>query len=602
MSFSLFNTDSASSQLDAIHRSQAVIEFDMTGKILTANPIFLAATGYQLNEICGRQHAIFLRKEQVEAPSYTQFWNALRSGEPMQGEFLRYRKDGEALWLQAVYTPILGRDRKPTKVVKFATDITAQKSEVANAAAQIAAIRKAQAVIEFELDGTIIDANDNFLQALGYGLAEIKGKHHSMFVRDEDSRSPEYKAFWDNLRSGRYSEGQYLRIGKNGRQIWIQATYNPLLDANGRPFKVVKFASDITETRLAQEALQLTVTETQSVVAAAKQRNLNPRIDLSGKAGDLKNLCEGVNALIETLCDVVTTTAEISGTLASGSSAISRDSHNLSQRTEEQASSLEETAATTEELAASVKQSAARAKEATMLGEQANAVANRGGEIVSDATAAMERIERASSNIAEIINVIDTIAFQTNLLALNAAVEAARAGDAGRGFAVVASEVRALAQRSSDSANDIKKLITDSAQQVDAGVKLVQEAGGALSEIVESSSRVSMALADISIAAQEQANGIEEVAKVVAHLDEMTQQNATMVEQSNAVAGTLQESAQRLQGLVTSFELPAGRLATPPAPRPVEAELRPAPNVPVRLQRRVLRAMNGGAHDEWAEF
>lgn len=366
----------------------------------------------------------------------------------------------------------------------------------------------------------------------------------------------------------------------------------------------MKFASDITERHREQEALQLTVAETQQVVAAAKQKNLNPRIDMAGKAGDLRNLCEGVNALIETLCDVVTTTAEISGTLTAGSSTINQDSRNLAQRTEEQASSLEETAATTEELAASVKQSAARAQEATGLGEKANAIANRGGDIVTAAIAAMERIERASANIADIINVIDTIAFQTNLLALNAAVEAARAGEAGRGFAVVASEVRALAQRSSDSANDIKKLITDSAEEVAAGVKLVQEAGTALTEIVQSSQQVSNALADISIASQEQANGIEEVAKVVAHLDEMTQQNATMVEQSHAVAGTLEGSAKRLQSLVTSFQIPLERLNSKTEAvafaRPVRDEAEPA-TVPARLQRKVLRAMSGG-RDDWAEF
>ncbi|BCB17323.1 methyl-accepting chemotaxis protein [Bosea sp. ANAM02] len=604
MAFNLFTKDNAAAQIEAIHRSQAVIEFDITGKVLSANDNFLAATGYKLEEIVGHPHAIFLRRDEAYAPAYKAFWSALRQGEPQEGQFLRFSKDGAPLWLQAVYAPVLGRDGKPTKIVKFATDITAQKAEIANSEAQIAAIRKSQAVIEFNLDGIVLDANENFLNAVGYRLDEIKGQHHRLFIAPEQHQSDEYKRFWAKLGRGEYDEGEYLRIGRGGRRIWIQATYNPILDSAGRPYKVVKFASDITERRREQEALQLTVTETQQVVAAAKQKNLNPRIEMAGKAGDLRNLCEGVNALIETLCDVVTTTAEISGTLTAGSSTINQDSRNLAQRTEEQASSLEETAATTEELAASVKQSAARAQDATVLGEKANAIAHRGGDIVTAAIAAMERIERASANIADIINVIDTIAFQTNLLALNAAVEAARAGEAGRGFAVVASEVRALAQRSSDSANDIKKLITDSGEEVAAGVKLVQDAGAALTEIVQSSQQVSNALADISIASQEQANGIEEVAKVVAHLDEMTQQNATMVEQSHAVAGTLEGSAKRLQSLVTSFQIPLERLnrKTEPAafarPAPGEAEL--APTAPARLQRKVLRAING--HDDWAEF
>ncbi|RYE31792.1 MAG: methyl-accepting chemotaxis protein [Hyphomicrobiales bacterium] len=603
MAFNLFNKDSASAQIEAIHRSQAVIEFDITGKVLSANGNFLAATGYQLADIVGRPHAIFLRKDEAEAPAYKAFWSALRQGEPQEGQFLRVGKNGAPLWLQAIYAPVLGRNGKPTKIVKFATDITAQKAEIANSEAQIAAIRTSQAVIEFNLDGTILDANDNFLKAVGYRLDEIKGQHHRLFIAPEQQKTDEYERFWAKLGRGEYDEGEYLRIGKGGRRIWIQATYNPILDSAGRPYKVVKFASDITERRLEQEALQLTVAETQQVVAAAKQKNLNPRIDMAGKDGNLRNLCEGVNALIETLCDVVTTTADISGTLSAGSSTINQDSRNLAQRTEEQASSLEETAATTEELAASVKQSAARAQDATMLGEKANAIANRGGDIVTAAIAAMERIESASANIAEIINVIDTIAFQTNLLALNAAVEAARAGEAGRGFAVVASEVRALAQRSSDSANDIKKLITNSAEEVAAGVKLVREAGSALTEIVQSSQQVSTALGDISIASQEQANGIEEVAKVVAHLDEMTQQNATMVEHSQAVAGTLEDSAKRLQSLVTSFQIPLERLSgkaeSVAFARPARIEVEPA-TVPAKLQRKVLRAMNG--RDDWAEF
>lgn len=174
MAFNLFAKDNAAAQIEAIHRSQAVIEFDVTGAVLSANGNFLAATGYKLEEIVGRPHAIFLRKDEAEAPAYKAFWSALRQGEPQEGQFLRVGKDGSPLWLQAIYAPVLGRDGKPTKIVKFATDITAQKAEIANSEAQIAAIRKSQAVIEFNLDGIILDANENFLNAVGYRLDEIR--------------------------------------------------------------------------------------------------------------------------------------------------------------------------------------------------------------------------------------------------------------------------------------------------------------------------------------------------------------------------------------------------------------------------------------------
>ena len=603
MLFNRSGSHKETARLSALDRVQSVIEFDLTGKILAANTNFLSATGYELAELLGRNHSLFVAPEERDSASYREFWKRLRDGEPFEGHFLRYGKGGTPVWLQAIYAPIPGRDGKPVGIVKYATDITAQKARMADFEGQVAAIRKSQAVIEFDLDGRILDANDNFIAALGYRLEEIVGKHHRIFVSPEESAAEDYRRFWQKLGRGEYDEGQYLRLGKGGRQIWIQATYNPILDAAGRPFKVVKYATDITRSRLAQEALQRAVMDTRSVVGAAKHKDLTGRIALSDKSGELVDLCTGVNELIDSLCSVVITTGEISASIAAGSSTINRDSHQLAQRTEEQASSLEQTAATTEELAASVKQSAQRAHEATSLGSRANEIARRGGDVVAQAIAAMARIERASASIADITNVIDTIAFQTNLLALNAAVEAARAGDAGKGFAVVASEVRALAQRSSDSANDIKKLITNSTEEVATGARLVQEAGQVLSEIVTSSDQVAAALNDISTASQEQANGIDEVAKVVAHLDDMTQQNASMADQSSSIARALEESADRLQALVTSFT------TTPPVVGQADSViLQPAPaaRTPTAAHpaahRATKRVAGGGRREAWAEF
>ncbi|PZN99661.1 MAG: methyl-accepting chemotaxis protein, partial [Hyphomicrobiales bacterium] len=356
--------------------------------------------------------------------------------------------------------------------------------------------------------------------------------------------------------------------------------------------------------------LRAAVDDTRGVVNAAMARDLTQRVSLHGKTGEIAELCGGVNDLVDSFAEVIRTVSTISHQIDTGADRIGQDSHDLAQRTEEQASSLEETAATTEELAASVKQSAERAREATSLGETANGIANRGGGIVGEAVVAMERIEKASSDIAEIITVIDNIAFQTNLLALNAAVEAARAGDAGKGFAVVASEVRALAQRSSEAANDIKKLITNSTQEVASGVRLVKDAGSALSEIVGSSTSVAAALADISSASNEQANGIEEVAKVVAHMDDMTQRNSAMADESAGVARELQTATGSLRQMVENFRISGAPAASLEAS--VMAELKQAaphmaairaraPHTPPRPQSAPRRAA-GGSAGGWSEF
>ncbi len=546
----------ATAEAMSIRRWQAVIEFDLDGKIIEANDLFLQAVGYQRSEIIGQHHSMFVPPEERATEAYRSFWQDLSGGKAFQAQFARVAKSGKRVWLQATYTPICGTDgKRPFKVIKYANDITGIKEAVSNAEGQLAAIRKAQAVIEFDLTGKVLDANENFLRALGYTIGEVKGQHHSMFVQPLERDTEAYARFWQKLACGEYDENQYLRIGKGGRKVWIQASYNPILDSVGKPYKVVKYATDITASKLATAALEAAVEQTRSVIVATQAKDLTQRVPLDGKSGEIGELCNGINELLDTFSNVIQTVTGISERISVGSRRIGSDSKDLAQRTEEQAASLEETAATTEELAASVKQSFERAREAAELGAVANGVANRGGAIVGDAVIAMERIEKASGDIGEIIRVIDDIAFQTNLLALNAAVEAARAGDAGKGFAVVASEVRTLAQRSSDAANDIKKLITNSTAEVAGGVRLVQQAGSALGEIVTSSTSVSAALDEIKSASREQANGIEEVAKVVAHMDEMTQRNSSMADQSASVAAELQLATDSLQGLVGGFRV-----------------------------------------------
>jgi methyl-accepting chemotaxis protein len=554
-------------QLAALDRCQAIVEFDLDGKILSANANFLNATGYSLDEVKGRQHRLFMPPGEADTADYRQLWADLGRGEFRSGEFLRIGKGGREIWLRASYNPILDAGGRPVSVIKYAFDITEQKNRMADLESQNAAISKAQAVIEFDLTGKIIDANENFLSVMGYTLSEIVGQHHRMFVDPAERGLPAYKAFWEQLARGEYAAAQYRRIAKDGREVWIQASYNPIMDARGRPYKIVKFATDITASHKGQQ-LEQAVHETGEVIARAKNRDLTGRIDLAGKSGEVAVLCGGVNDLLDTLTDVVGAVRAIADRIDAASTQISADSLQLAQRTEANAANLQETTATTEELAASVKTSASNSRAAVALGEEASEVARRGGAIVTEAVGAMERIEKASSGISEIISMIDEIAFQTNLLALNAAVEAARAGEAGRGFAVVASEVRALAARCSESANGVKTLIANSAQQIQAGVGLVKDAGQTLGEIVSAASKVAATVNEISAAAGEQSKGIDEMARSVAHMDELTQQNATLADQSAKVAQDLRRDIAALSGMVSSFTV--DREGKPAPARPTE--------------------------------
>lgn len=260
-------------QVEAIGKSMAVIEFDLDGTILTANRNFLDAMGYSLEEIRGRHHRMFVAEADAGSAEYKQFWQSLSDGRFSEGEYRRIAKGGREVWIQASYNPIRDLDGKPFKVIKFASDITERKLKAADAQGQIDAIHASQAVIEFELDGTIRTANENFLAAVGYSLGEIKGKNHRMFVDRDEQAGQDYKAFWDALRRGEFQAGEYRRFGKGGREVWIQASYNPIRDIDGRPVKVVKFAADVTEQVLARKRAEHVQQLMETIAAGAEQLN-----------------------------------------------------------------------------------------------------------------------------------------------------------------------------------------------------------------------------------------------------------------------------------------------------------------------------------------
>jgi len=413
--------------------------------------------------------------------------------------------------------------------------------------AQIAAIGRSQATIEFTPQGIILDANENFLRVFGYTLAEVKGKHHKIFVEPSHQHTKEYAAFWEGLANGQFQASAYKRIGKAGNEIWIQGTYNPIFDSNGRVVKVVKFATDITsrvnavgQIGTAMDALAV------GVLWKRIENQLTP---------EFGNLRTDFNRAIDKLQEAIRQVGAISQTIQQGTEEIRATAEDLSKRTEQQAASLQQTAGTLDEITANVRKTSDGSTHARQVVAAAKQDAEGSALVVQQATEAMATIEKSSAEIGQIIGVIDEIAFQTNLLALNAGVEAARAGEAGRGFAVVAAEVRALAQRSADAAKEIKTLISMSSQQVVKGAALVGETGNALQRIVAQVLTINDVVSNIAASTQEQAMALAEVNNAVSQMDRVTQQNAAIVEESASASSSLAEETEQLARLVGNFQV-----------------------------------------------
>ncbi|HZY19947.1 MAG TPA: PAS domain-containing methyl-accepting chemotaxis protein [Ramlibacter sp.] len=424
-------------KIAAIDRVQAVIEFDLEGHVLWANDNFLATFGYSLAQVRGQHHRLFCDPAHVRSPEYQQFWQRLGRGEADAGRYRRRTRDGADVWIQASYNPVLGVDGKPAKIVKYATDITADVVRGTETQAKLDALDRSQAAIEFDMQGNVLAANANFLRAMGYTAQEIIGQHHAMFCEPEHVRTQEYRDFWADLGQGQFKSGRYRRRGKHDAEVWIQATYNPVLDMDGRPYKVVKFAVDIT-------------------AQVVREREVARKLDAI--TGQLQGLATSIATVARTT---------------------ERTSH--------------------------------------LAGETQRA-AGEGSQLLQRSREAIIGIQKSADAVHEIVDTIGEISSQTHLLAFNAAIEAARAGEHGVGFSVVADEVRKLAEKSAKAAREIARQISQNMGQVTEGGRLSEDVDAAFGRILRQVGDTSQAVGEIDRAMAEQSTSTRNVAGLLRDL------------------------------------------------------------------------------------
>ncbi|MEM9742367.1 MAG: PAS domain S-box protein [Pseudomonadota bacterium] len=587
--------------LVANESSNSVVITDAFGRVEYVNPGFEKMTGHTLDEVRGKSPGDVLQGELTDKETVARIGQRLTAQEPTYEEIVNYRKDGTPYWISLSIDPVFDSEGQLERFIAIQALIDDTKREQLESQYKLDAISLAQAVIEFEPDGTILAANENFCAATGYRLEEIQGRHHSMFCDNEFAQSAEYQGMWPRLASGEPISGKFERVRKDGSVLWLNAFYNPILNEYGKVSKIVKFASDVTELETERVMVDAVLKEASRVMGNVASGNLTDEV-----SGQYANEClmlqesinKGLTQLRETLAQVVTSTKSIE----LSAQTVTQGNLSLSQRTEDQAASLEQTAASMEEMTSTIRSNADNLKEADSLAGVAREKADSGGQVVSQAIHAMDEINTSSKQIADIIGVIDEIAFQTNLLALNAAVEAARAGEQGRGFAVVAAEVRNLAQRSAEAAKEIKELIKDSVTKVEEGSVLVNQSGETLTEIVDSVSRVNDIIGQISLASQEQAEGVDQVNQAVTRMDQMTQKNAALAEEASSASMSMSSDSETLTSLISFFQL--GAEGATGAPRTAGPRVSvPAANqerAPAPTQRAAGADFDTG--EEWEEF
>ena len=547
--------------LEAIDRIQAIVEFDLTGQVIHANDLFLKAMGYTLDEIRGQHHRMFCRPDYAHTLEYQEFWQRLARGEADSGQYARLNHEGKTVWLQASYNPLLDPAGKPFKIVKFATEITAEKARNADFEGKMAAVDRVQAVIEFDLQGRVLHANSNFLNLFGFELVDVIGQHHRLFCEAAYTRTPEYLMFWDRLGHGEFFAGEFRRVSRTGQDVWLQASYNPIFDAEGKPFKIVKFATDMSAARLRNaefEGKTEALSRSQAVIEFDMQGNVlaanNNFLRTMGytapeiigqhhqmfcsptlvKSAEYRNfwadLGEGqfksgrfqrigkheanvwIQATYNPILDVDGKPFKVVKFASDITDQVNRENTITDKVTA--------ISAVLDELSASIDSISASSRRSTDLAMQTQQEAAEGNRLLARSREAIGQIQKSSHEVQEIVQTISEIASQTNLLAFNAAIEAARAGEHGLGFSVVADEVRKLAEKSALAASEISKLINQTVNRIEEGGRVSGQVEEAFEQIVSSVRNPTESIGEIHSATTEQAEATRSVASLLADLQQ----------------------------------------------------------------------------------